>query len=66
MIRKRAIRQGKLEIRRLSCLEYEAGEISYAEHIQNLTSAIAEEIENAKAIDALNQALISLNFIKGQ
>ena len=55
-----------LEIRRLSCLEYEAGEISYAEHIQNLTSAIAEEIENAKAIDALNQALISLNFIKGQ
>ena len=54
------------EMRRLSCIEYEAGEISYVEHIQNLTSALDVEMENAKAIDELNQAIITLNFIKGK
>ena len=54
------------EMRRLSCIEYEAGEISYVEHVQNLSSALDMEMDNAKAIDALNQAIIQLNFIKGE
>ncbi len=53
------------EMRRLSCVEYEAGEITYVEHIQNLSTALATELANAKAIDVLNQAIIKLNFIKG-
>ena len=53
------------EMRRLSCVEYEAGEISYVEHVQNLSSALAIEMAGAKATDALNQAVIKLNFIKG-
>ncbi len=53
------------EMRRLSCLEYEAGEINYLEHVQNLASALDIELAGAKAIDALNQAIIQLNYIKG-
>lgn len=54
------------EIRRLSRIEYGAGEISYVEHVQNLSMALAVEMDNAKAIDALNQAVIKLNYIKGK
>ena len=54
------------EMRRLSRIEYGAGEITYVEHVQNLTAALVVEIENARAIDALNQAVIRLNFIKGK
>ena len=54
------------EMRRLSSIEYGAGEITYVEHVQNLSSALAVEMDNAKAIDALNQAVIKLNFIKGK
>ena len=54
------------EMRRLSCVEYEAGEITYAEHIQNLSMALNAEMASAKSIDALNHAIVQLNFIKGQ
>ncbi len=54
------------EMRRLSCVEYENGEIPYSDHVQNLTAAFEVEMNNAKAIDLLNQAIIQLNFIKGQ
>ena len=54
------------EIRRLSRIEYGAGEISYVEHVQNLSMALAVEMDNAKAIDDLNQAVIKLNYIKGK
>lgn len=54
------------EMRRLSCLEYEAGEISYVEHVQNLASALDIELAGAKSIDTLNQAIIQLNYIKGK
>ena len=54
------------EMRRLSCVEYEEGEISYVEHVQNLSSALTIEMAGAKATDALNQAVIKLNFIKGE
>ena len=54
------------EMRRLSRIEFGAGEITYMEHVQNLSSALAVEMDHAKAIDALNQAIIKLNFIKGK
>ena len=54
------------EMRRLSCIEYGAGEITYVEHVQNLMAALSVEMEHAKAIDALNQAVVKLNFIKGR
>lgn len=54
------------EIRRLSRIEYGAGEITYVEHVQNLSMALAIEMDNARAIDALNQAVIKLNYIKGK
>ncbi len=54
------------EMRRLSRIEYGAGEITYVEHVQNLSAALAVEMEHAKAIDALNQAVIKLNYIKGK
>ena len=54
------------EMRRLSRIEYGAGEITYVEHVQNLSAALAVEMDHAKAIDALNQAVVKLNFIKGK
>ena len=54
------------EMRRLSRVEYGAGEITYVEHVQNLSAALAVEMDHAKAIDALNQAVIKLNFINGK
>ena len=54
------------EIRRLSCIEYETGEIGYVEHAQNLATALNIEMASAKAADALNQAIIQFNFIKGK
>ena len=54
------------EMRRLSCLEYEAGEISYVEHVQNLASALDVELASAKAIDALNQSIIQMNWVNGE
>ena len=54
------------EIRRLSRIEYGAGEITYVEHVQNLSMALAIEMDNARAIDALNQAVIKLKYIKGK
>jgi len=54
------------EMRRLSQIEYEAGEITYLEHIQNLSAALDTELAAAQATDLLNQATINLNFIKGQ
>ncbi len=54
------------EMRRLSCVEYEAGEITYVEHVQNLSSALAVEMDHARATDALDQAIVRLNFIKGK
>ncbi len=54
------------EMRHLSRIEYGAGEITYLEYMQNLSSALAVEMAGAKATDALNQAVIKLNFIKGR
>ena len=54
------------EIRRLSLVEYQAGEITYVEHIQHLSSALDTELAAADAADKLNKAIIHLNYITGK
>ncbi len=54
------------EIRRLSLVEYQAGEITYVEHIQNLNAALETELSAAQAMDELNKAIININFITGK
>lgn len=54
------------EIRRLSLVEYQAGEITYVEHIQHLSSALDTELAAAEAADQLNKAIIHLNYITGK
>lgn len=54
------------EIRRLSLIEYQAGEISYVEHIQHLNAALEAELSAAQAADELNKAIIKLNYITGK
>lgn len=52
------------EIRRLSLVEYQAGEITYIEHIQNLSAALTTELSAAKATDDLNKAIINVKYLK--
>lgn len=54
------------QIRRLSLIEYQAGEISYVEHIQHLNAALEAELNAAQATDKLNKAMINLNYITGK
>ena len=53
------------ELRSLSGVEYAGGHISYMEYMQNLSTALQTELDGAQAADALNQAIIEMNFIKG-
>ncbi len=53
------------ELRQLAGLEYASGNISYSEYIQNLSTALETEMAGAVAADKLNQAIIEMNFIKG-
>lgn len=53
------------ELRSLSGAEYAGGHISYMEYMQNLSTALQTELDGAQAADALNQAIIEMNFIKG-
>ena len=54
------------EIEKLSKASYEFGEIGYAEHIQNLESAMEIRMLNADAINEYNQIVIQLNFLQGK
>lgn len=53
------------ELRTLSRAEYAAGKITYTEYMQNLATAMETELDSAKAADSLNQAIIEMNYIKG-
>jgi len=53
------------ELRSLSSVEYALGHISYMEYMQNLSTALQTELDGALSADALNQAVIEMNFIKG-
>lgn len=50
---------------RLSQMSYENGEIGYVEYIQNQQTALDVQLRYADAINDYNQAIIMLNYIKG-
>lgn len=50
----------------ISQANYESGEISYVEYVQNLTSALDVEMRHIDAINDFNQAVIQFNYINGQ
>lgn len=52
------------EMQRLSQVEYEAGEISYIEYIQNLTSVLSIKLQMIDAANEHNKAIITLNYIR--
>lgn len=52
-------------ISRLSQMSYENGEIGYVEYIQNQQTALDVQLRYANAINDYNQAIIMLNYIKG-
>jgi len=53
------------EISRMSQLAYEKGEIGYIEYIQNLKTAFDVARQSADAINAYNQAVILLQYLRG-
>lgn len=53
------------ETYRLSQLAYEKGDIAYVEYIQNLQAALAQQMAYAEAVNAYNQAAVSLKYIAG-
>jgi outer membrane efflux protein len=50
---------------RLSQVSYENGEIGYVEYIQNQQTALDVQLRYADAVNDYNQAIIMLNYIKG-
>lgn len=50
---------------RLSQVSYENGEIGYVEYIQNQQTALNVQLRYADAVNDYNQAIIMLNYIKG-
>ena len=50
---------------RLSQVSYENGEIGYVEYIQNQRTALDVQLRYADAVNDYNQAIIMLNYIKG-
>lgn len=53
------------EMVRLSQVSYEKGEIGYVEYIQNMKTAAETRVQHANAINDYNQAVIMLNYLKG-
>ena len=61
-------RQGVTEaaaMARLSQVEYDNGEIGYVEYIQNQQTALDIQLKYAGAINDYNQAILMLNYLKG-
>ena len=53
------------EMARIAQLEYEHGEVSYIEYMQNQQSALQVHLEHLDAINDYNQIIISLNYLQG-
>ena len=61
-----ALGNGQAErMSRLSQASYENGEIGYVEYIQNQQTALDVQLRYADAVNDYNQAIITLNYIKG-
>jgi cobalt-zinc-cadmium resistance protein CzcA len=54
------------EILKSTDKSYQAGEIGYVEHIQNLEQAVNIHLSYLESLNQYNQALISIYFIQGQ
>ncbi|GHV10014.1 hypothetical protein FACS1894162_2190 [Bacteroidia bacterium] len=54
------------EIMQTAQTAYNLGEIGYMEYIQNLQTAIAIKLQYADALNQFNQAIIALNYLKGE
>ncbi len=54
------------EMERISEVSYEKGDIGYVEYIQNLQTVADVELRYADAINAYNQAVITLNYLQGK
>lgn len=61
-----ALGNGQAErMSRLSQASYENGEIGYVEYIQNQQTVLDVQLRYADAVNDYNQAIITLNYIKG-
>ena len=61
-------KQGNTQAERmnyLSQVSYENGEIDYVEYVQNQKTALDVQLQYADAVNDYNQAVIMLNYIKG-
>lgn len=54
------------EMRRLSQVSYELGEIDYMEHMQNIQAALEIELEYLETIEKYNQSIIKIQTLKGE
>jgi cobalt-zinc-cadmium resistance protein CzcA len=53
------------EISQTAQTAYNLGEIGYMEYIQNQQTAIGIKLQYADALNAFNQSIITLNYLKG-
>jgi cobalt-zinc-cadmium resistance protein CzcA len=53
------------EISQTAQTAYHLGEIGYMEYIQNLQTAIGIKLQYVDALNAFNQSIITLNYLKG-
>ena len=54
-----------VELRRIAQVTYENAEISYVEYIQNLISALDEQLRYCDALNDYNISIINLNYLNG-
>ena len=50
---------------RVSSFAFSKGEISYVELVENLTQAVEIKLQYLQAIQKLNEAIITINYLKG-
>ncbi len=53
------------EMKRISQLSYEKGEIGYVEYIQNLKTVVEIHLQYRNVINKYNQTIINLNYLQG-
>jgi len=54
------------EITQTAQTAYHLGEIGYMEYIQNLQTAIRIKLQYVDALNAFNQSVITLNYLRGE
>lgn len=54
------------ELLKVSGIAYSQGEIGYVEYTQNITQYVSSHIKYLETVNQLNQALIELDYLKGE